>query len=443
MFRSKSWSIPHPIAGRVARASHEARDGIRSLGPGIIVGVADDDPSGISTYTVAGAKFGYQLLWTSLITLPMNIAVQGICARIGLVTGRGLASVIGEEYGRRPLGVIVGLLFLANTINIGADILAIAAAIDLVLGIPAGALILPIGFSIALVEIVVPYPQFAKYLKVLTLAIFAYVVGAFIAGPDVKLAAVSTIFPKAPIRLDSIEMLVAILGTTISPYLFFWQTSEEVEEEGAHRIVAASTPPARMRSMLRAARIDVATGMVLANIGFYFIVLTSAATLHASGMTNVQTAAQAAEALRPLAGNTASLLFAIGIIGTGLLAIPTLAGSVAYAASELFDWKEGLSNTFRQAPQFYCVIAFATMIGGLMSFTGLSEIRALFLAAIVNGVISPILLVFIMLTAGNRRVLGRYLPSRLARIGGWATTIAMTAAAILLVVSLGVGATTL
>lgn len=412
------------------------RAGVHGLGPGLITGVADDDPSGISTYTITGATQGYQLLWLSIVTLPMNIAVQSICARIGIVRGEGLARTIGKRYGRGWLWPVVGLLFVANVVNIGADILAIAAVVDMLTPIPARWLVVPIGVAIALVEVIVPYPRFARYLKLLTLVIFAYVIGAFVADPDWSAALRATVLPRADWSGATIQTIVAILGTTISPYLFFWQASEEVEEEQQIGVSPNDTGADEITPLIRAARADVGIGMVLANVGFYFVVLTSAATLHASGRTDVQTATQAAEALRPLAGNAASLLFAAGIIGTGLLAIPTLAGSVAYAVAELFDWPEGLNNTFRRAPQFYAVIALATLLGIALTFTNLGEIRALYLAAIVNGLIAPILLVVIMLLGGDRTVLGSFTASRAARAVGWATTVAMLAASLVLLAGL-------
>lgn len=416
-------------------AAREARKGLRGLGPGLITGVADDDPSGISTYTIVGASHGYRLLWTSPLTLPLNIAVQAICARIGLVTGKGLAAVTAQRHGRRLLYPMVALLLIANTINIGADIGAIAAAVDLLLGIPAAFLVLPIGVAIAAVEVVVPYPAFARYLKLLTLVVFAYVAGAFFADPDWGAAAAATVVPRAGWNSEVLAAIVAILGTTISPYLFFWQASEEVEEEEEHGIRPAETQDAPLRALLRAANFDVATGMVMANIGFYFVVLTAAASLHASGQTNVQTAAEAAEALRPLAGQGASLLFAMGIIGTGLLAIPVLAGSSAYAAAEVFGWREGLSSTFRQAPQFYGVIAVATLVGAGMSFAGVSEIRALYFAAIVNGLTAPVMLVIIMALASDRSVLGDYRPAGAILALGWVTTVIMAVAGAALVLT--------
>lgn len=422
---------------RLVRASRRMRAGVNELGPGLVTGVADDDPSGISTYTVTGATQGYQLLWLSIATLPMNIAVQSICARIGIVRGRGLARTIRERYGRGWLWPVVGLLFIANVVNIGADILAIAAVVDMLTAIPVRWLVIPIGVGIALVEVIVPYPRFARYLKLLTLVIFAYVIGAFFANPDWGLALRSTVIPSVDWSGPTIQLIVAILGTTISPYLFFWQASQEVEEEEQALSGRPDTDAAaEVTALVRASRLDIGLGMVLSNVGFFFIVLTSAATLHASGRTDVQTAAQAAEALRPLAGGAASLLFAAGIIGTGLLAIPTLAGSVAYAAAELFDWPEGLSNTFRRAPQFYGVIAVATLLGIGLTFTSLGEIRALYLSAIVNGLIAPFLLVIIMLLASDRRILGSFTAGRAVRLIGWATTVAMMVASLVMLAGL-------
>jgi NRAMP (natural resistance-associated macrophage protein)-like metal ion transporter len=409
-----------------------ARSLATTLGPGVITGAADDDPSGISTYTVAGAAHGYQLLWTSLVTLPMNIAVQTLCARIGLVTGRGLASVIAQHYGRRWLYPVVTLLFVANVVNIGADIGAIAAAVELVADIPDAWLLAPLGAGIALVEVVVPYAQFARVLRLLTLAVLAYVLGAFVAGPDWGAALRGTLLPRLSLDREMLATVVAILGTTISPYLFFWQTSEEVEEEESRGIEPERVSRRVMRTILRGADVDVSAGMVLANVGFYFVVLTAAATLHAAGQRDVETAAEAAAALEPLAGDAASLLFALGIIGTGLLAVPVLAGSMAYAAAELFSWPEGLGRSFRQAPQFYGVIALATLLGIALDFSGVPAIRALYLAAILNGLIAPILLVFVMTVAGDRRVMGGFLPGVRLRLLGWLTTLVMAGAALAL-----------
>jgi len=382
---------------------------------------------------VAGAAHGYHLLWTSILTLPLNMAVQAVCARIGIVTGHGLARVIADHYGRRFLYPVVLLLFIANVVNIGADLGAIAAAIRLLVPLPRVLLVIALGLAIALVEIVVPYARFATILKSLTLVLFAYVAAAILAGPDWPAAFRGTFLPD--LRIDRAELLaiVAILGTTISPYLFFWQTAQEVEEEELLGINARRASVRSLRDLMRGADVDVAAGMVIANLGFYFVVLAAAATLHRAGITEVETAAQAAEVLRPLAGPGASVLFAIGIIGTGLLAIPVLAGSVAYAAAELFGWREGLGRTFRQAPQFYAVIALATGLGAGMAFSGLPEIRALFWAAVLNGVIAPVLLIFVMVSAQDRRVMRGHGPGPMLLALGWATVVVMSVASLALV----------
>ena len=423
----------------LVRASRRLRASWHGLGPGLVTGVADDDPSGIGTYTVTGAVYGYRLLWLSIVTLPMTIAVQSICARLGIVTGRGLARTVARHYGRGWLGVIVALLFVANLVNIAADLGAIAAVIAMFVPVPAWLLVAPIGLAIAGTEIVVPYPQFARVLKALTLVIFAYVIGAFVASPDWGAVLRGTVQPEVSWDRDTLMTVVAVLGTTISPYLFFWQAAQEVEEEQAQGIRATRLSTREVRTLTRAADLDVATGMVLANLGFYFVVLTSAATLHAHGMTDVQTPADAAKALQPLAGDLATVLFAVGVIGTGLLAVPVLAGSVAYAAAELFDWPEGLNRTFQRAPQFYGVILLATLGGVATVFSPLSPIDALVLAAAVNGVIAPVLLVFLMVVAHDRRIMHRHRVSGPMLAVGWATTVAMGLAAIALFASLILG----
>ena len=333
------------------------------------------------------------------------------------------------------------LLLVANVTNIAADLGAIAAAIALLVPVRAVYLVIPIGLAIALVEVVVPYPQFARILKLLTLVILAYVVAAFVARPDWGAALHGSLTPTFSFDRGWIATVVALLGTTISPYLFFWQTSEEVEEEVERGIVPARMSREAMLRLLRGANADVGFGMLVANVGFYFVVLTAAATLHASGLTHVQTAAQAAEALQPLAGSGAALLFALGLIGTGLLAVPVLAGSVAYASAELFGWPEGLGKTFRQAPQFYGVIALATAGGVAIVFSPLTEIQALFVAAVVNGVIAPVLLVFLLLAAGDRSVLGEFRSTRTMLVLGWLTAGAMALAALGLFATLGLSET--
>ena len=405
-----------------------AREAWSLPGPGVVTGASDDDPSGIATYSVTGARTGYSLLWTAVFTLPLNAAVQNMCARIGLLTGSGLATVLRRHYSRRMLMGLVLLLFVANTVNIGADIAAVAAGIDLLTGVSEHLVIVPTGIAIATTEIFIPYRVFANYLKVLTFVLFAYIADVFFAGPDWGKALRATVLPAVHLDASFITTLVAILGTTISPYLFFWQTSEEVEEMHKRHIAAGSEPE------LRRAQIDVDMGMLLANVVFYFIVLTTAATLYPAGL-HITTAREAAEALRPLAGDKAAILFAIGFVGTGLLSIPVLAGSAAYAVAEVFDWREGLEERPLRAPQFYVVIALATVIGLVIALSGVGAIRALFIAAIVNGVISPVLIVAIVVVSNDRRIMGRHRNGILANVLGATTVVVMALAAVVMAVS--------
>jgi len=398
-------------------------------GPGVVTGASDDDPSGIVTYSLTGAQTGYSLLWTSVFTLPLNATVQNMCARIGLLSGSGLATVLRRHYSRRMLMALVVLLFVANTVNIGADIAAVAAGIDLLTGVSERLTIVPVGIAIATTEIFIPYHVFANYLKVLTFVLFAYIVDAFLAGPDWGKALKSTFIPDMRLDASFIPTLVAILGTTISPYLFFWQTSEEVEEMHKRHIAAGSEPE------LRRAQIDVDIGMLLANVVFYFIVLTTAATLFPAGLRQIDTPREAAEALRPLAGDKATILFAIGFVGTGLLSIPVLAGSAAYAVAEVFDWREGLEERPSRAPQFYVVIALATVIGLGIALSGVGAIRALFIAAVVNGVISPVLIAAIVVVSNDRRVIGRHRNGIVANVLGVTTVVVMALAAVVMAVT--------
>lgn len=398
-------------------------------GPGVVTGASDDDPSGIATYSLTGAETGYKLLWTSLLTLPLNAAVQNMCARIGLVTGGGLASVLRRHYSRRLLLVLAALLLIANTTNIGADIAAVAAGINLLTGIPDHVIVVPVTIAIAATEIRLPYRVYASYLKVLTLALFAYIVDAFLASPDWGKALRGTLMPNIGLNSAFITTVVAVLGTTISPYLFFWQTSEEVEEMHRRHIADAD------ERELRREKLDVNVGMLLANVVFYFIVLTTAATLFPAGIHKINTARDAAEALRPLAGGKATILFAIGFVGTGLLSIPVLAGSAAYAVAEVFDWREGLEKRPSEAPQFYVVIAIATAIGLGIALSGVGAIRALFIAAVVNGVISPILIAAIVVVSNDERILGRHRNGPLSNLLGIATVALMGLAAIAMAVT--------
>ena len=399
-------------------------------GPGVITGAADDDPSGIATYSLTGAQTGYRLLWTSIITLPLNAAVQSMCARIGLATGSGLATALRKRYPRKFLLALVALLFVANTVNIGADFAAVASGIELLTGVPERALVVPVGIAIAATEIVVPYRIYANYLKLLTLALFAYVADAFFAHPDWGQALRSTFLIRVRLNAEFITTIVAVLGTTISPYLFFWQASEEVEElHRKHELVGTEKEQRR-------AQFDVDAGMFLANLVFYFIVLTTAATLFPAGIHHIATARQAAEALRPLAGSKATVIFAIGFIGTGLLSIPVLAGSSAYAIAEVFDWREGLEERPSQAPQFYIAIALATLVGLVIALSKVGAIRALFIAAVVNGVVSPVLIAAITVVASDGELLGHHRNGWLATLLGWLTAGLMALAALVMVLAL-------
>jgi NRAMP (natural resistance-associated macrophage protein)-like metal ion transporter len=413
--------MPPPRRYRIRRLARE----LWSIpGPGVVTGASDDDPSGIATYSLTGAQTGYSLLWTSVLTLPLNAAIQNMCARIGLVTGAGLATALRRHYSRRLLLFLVALLFVANTVNIGADIAAVASGLELLTGVREQALLVPVGLAIGVTEIFVPYRIYAAYLKVLTLVLFAYVVDAFYAGPDWAQALRSTFVPRIHLNAAFITTIVAIFGTTISPYLFFWQTSEEVEELHRHHEVTGTAPE------LRRAQFDTDAGMLLANVVFYFIVLTTAATLFPAGIHHITTAREAAEALRPLAGDRATVLFAVGFIGTGLLAIPVLAGSAAYAIAEMFDWREGLEESTRDAPQFYTAIALATLVGLAISLSGVGAIRALFIAAVVNGVTAPILIAAITVVSSDERILGKHKNGRLSVVLGFTASGVMALAAI-------------
>jgi NRAMP (natural resistance-associated macrophage protein)-like metal ion transporter len=393
-------------------------------GPGVVTGASDDDPSGIATYSITGAQTGYSLLWTGLFSLPLNAAIQNMCARIGLVTGKGLAGVLRERYPRPFLMALVSLLFVANTINIGADIAAVASGIELLTGIPERGAVVPVGVAIAVTEIVLPYRVYATYLKALTLVLFAYIIAAFYAHPDWTKALRYTFVPRIHLNATFITTLVAIFGTTISPYLFFWQTSEEVEELHRHHEATGTEPE------LRRAQFDTDIGMLLAHVVFYFIVLTTAATLFPAGIHHIDTAREAAEALRPLAGDQATVLFAVGFIGTGLLAIPVLAGSSAYAIAEVFDWREGLEQKPSQAPQFYAAIALGTLVGLAIALSGVGAIRVLFITAVVNGVTAPLLIAAITAVSSDKELLGQHRNGWLAMTLGWFTAGVMALAAL-------------
>jgi len=399
-----------------------------NLGPGLITGAADDDPSGISTYSVAGAAFGYLPLWTAVLSFPLMTAVQLMCARLGLVTGLGLAGVIRRRYAPWVLWSACTLLVVANVINIAADLGGMAEATAMVIGTPV-ALMVPV-YGVAIVSLLMwsSYRSIARVFKWLTLVLLAYVLTAFVAGVDWRTALQATIVPHMEWSRAFFSVLVAILGTTISPYLFFWQAAQEVEEERAKGRNLARR--GATRAELDTCRTDVATGMFASNAIMYFIIMTTAATLHAHGRTNIATAQQAAEALRPLAGAGAYWLFTLGLIGTGVLAVPVLAGSCAYAIAEASAWRGSLDRPPGRAKKFYFVLAVAMALGIALNYAGLNAIRLLFTTAVINGVLAPPLILIVLLLTGDRTVMGGAVNSRTLAFVGWLAFAVMVVAAL-------------
>jgi len=407
------------------------------LGPGLITGASDDDPSGIGTYAVAGASLGFATLWTALFTLPLMIAVLLTCARIGMVSGMGLAAVLRRHYARNLLYLTVIGLVIANTINAGADIGAIAAAINLLIPIPIALLVLPVALAILALQIWGSYRLIARTFKWLTLALFAYVGSAVFARPDWSDVIKATFIPKLSFDANFLAMVVAIFGTTISPYLFFWQADQEVEEEISFGRVTRAQRRGASDAEIKYARWDVHIGMLLSNLVMYFIILATAATLFKTGHTNIQSATDAAQALKPFAHGAASLLLAVGLIGSGFLAVPVLTGCSAYALTESFGGRYGFNQKLRRAKFFYAIIIVSTLVGVLINFVGINPIRALLLAAIINGFLAPPLLVAIMLVANNRHIMGDRVNGRWSNILGWTTTVVMFVAALALVLTWG------
>jgi NRAMP (natural resistance-associated macrophage protein)-like metal ion transporter len=374
----------------------------RRLGPGLVTGASDDDPSGIGTYSQAGAAFGFGLLWTAWITLPLAAAVQETSARLGLVTGHGLATLIKLRFPRWVLFGAVTLVAMANGFNIGADLGSMAASVRLLVPLPQALLLVAMAGLMVGLEILLPYEQYAKVLRWLTLSLAAYIAVLFVIDVNWWSVLRQTLIPRVSWSRPQIAMLIAILGTTISPYLFFWQASEEVEESQLEKKHAVD------REHLSLMRADVLAGMASAVLVMFAIMVASAATLGSKGVPTVQTAQQAAEALRPIAGRLASLLFTLGIVGTGLLAVPVLAGSTAFALSEAFGWREGLGRKFSGARKFYLVIAVAMLVGLAMNFGGVDPIRALYFAAILNGVAAPPLILLMLILSNNEPTCGRW-----------------------------------
>ena len=411
---------------------------LQVLGPGLITGASDDDPSGIATYSQAGAQFGYNMAWVMLFSWPLMCAIQEISARIGRVTGRGIAGNLKQHYPRGILMSMVALLLVANTINLGADLGAMAAALKLVIGGPELLYVGAFGVVSILLEVFVRYSRYVSVLKWLTLALFAYVGVAFVVHIPWASVAYRLVAPHIDWTPTYLTTLVAILGTTISPYLFFWQAEEEVEEvkerDGAKPLVRA---PRQAPTELKRIRLDTYLGMGLSNIVALFIILTTAATLHAHGVTDIQTSAQAAQALRPIAGQATFVVFALGIVGTGLLAVPVLAGSAAYAVGEAFGWHVGLTRKLGRAKAFYAMIAGATVVGAALNFTPIDPIKALFWSAVINGVVAVPVMTMMMLLASRTAVMGRFTLTGPLKVVGWVATLVMAAAAVGMFATMG------
>lgn len=401
------------------------------LGPGLVTGASDDDPSGIATYSQAGAQFGYDLGWVMLFSWPLMCAIQEISGRIGRITGRGIAGNLRRHYPHALLYGVVFLLVVANTINLGADLGAMAAALRLLIPDPQWLFVVLFGTVSLGLEVFVRYSRYVSILKWLTLSLFSYFAVALMVELPWPTVAYHLVVPNVSLNSGYLTVVVAILGTTISPYLFFWQAEEEVEEikeqDGARPLVRA---PEQAPRELGRIRIDTMVGMALSNIVALFIILTTAATLHIHGVTDIQTSAQAAEALRPIAGQFAFFIFALGIIGTGLLAVPVLAGSAAYAIGETFGWHVGLARKLDRAKAFYGTIAAATIIGMAVNFTPIDPVKALFWSAVINGVVAIPVMVAMMLMSANRAVMGEFRVPIILKAIGWIATVVMLIAAI-------------
>ena len=400
---------------------------VQHLGPGLITGAADDDPSGIATYSQAGAQFGYNMLWTVVFTYPLMVGIQMVSARLGFVTGKGLAANIRDHFPIAVLYIIVGLLLLANTINIAADIAAMAEALHLIAGGPAHIYSITFGLLCLVLQVFLPYELYVRYLKWLTLALLSYVAVVMTINVPWGLVLERAVWPQLTWDNDTITMVVAVFGTTISPYLFFWQAAQEMEDL---RATKGTLPHHKdeARRHLRRIRWDTLIGMGFSNLVAFFIILSTAATLHASGVTNIQTSAQAAEALRPLAGDFTFFLFSLGIIGTGLLAIPVLAGSAAYAVSEAFDWRTGLDLKPYEGRRFYSIVLIATIGGVILCFLPIDPMKELFYSAVINGVIAVPIMAVMMLLGTRQVVMGDYAIGKRLRWLGWLATAVMAVA---------------
>jgi NRAMP (natural resistance-associated macrophage protein)-like metal ion transporter len=403
---------------------------LQSLGPGIITGAADDDPSGIATYSIVGARLGTKLLWTALLTWPLMAAVQMMCARIGKVTGRGLAGNFSKLFPKWLLLAFVIALLTANTINIAADLAGMADAAAMLSRVNSHWFVVAFALLISWATIRLQYHQIANVLKWLVLVLFAYPITSFVVGANWTLVMRDTLVPSIPHSRDEWAMLVAILGTTISPYLFFWQASEEVEEEKSAGQSTLARRRGATKEELELRNIDVGVGAFFSNMVMFFIILTTAITLNRHGIRNISTSRQAAEALRPFAGNFATTLFTLGIVGVGFLAIPTLAGSTAYAFAETLGWRQGLNRKLRQARWFYALILASTAAGVALDFIGINPVKALYWTAVINGLLAPFLLLAILIVAANKKLMQNQPSSRLGWIVVAITTLAMFVAGV-------------
>lgn len=417
---------------------NKIRKFLKSLGPGFITGASDDDPSGIGTYSQTGARFGYTQLWTVVVSFPLMVTIQEMCGRIGLVTGRGLSGVIKEHYSKKVLYFSVLLLVIANTVNIGADLGAMASSFQLVVKVPFFLLLLAITTVTVLLEIFVPYKNYAKFLKYLTLSLFAYVATVFIVKQDWSEILRATLIPNISLTREYLLNIVAIFGTTISPYLFFWQADEEVEEEINQNKLKeiGEKKPHVTKKDVKIMQMDTFIGMLFSNLVALFIIITTASTLSKNGITNIETAHEAAAALQPVAGDYAFLLFTIGIIGTGLLAVPILAGSASYAVSEAFNLKAGLEKKFYEAKTFYWIIVAATIVGIIVNFLPISPFKLLYYTAVLNGLCAPPLMILIMLISNNKKIMGSRTNNRWSNTIGWIATGIMGLCTVGLIVNL-------
>ncbi len=413
----------------------------KKLGPGLITGAADDDPSGIATYSQVGAAFGYSMLWTTFLTFPLMVGIQIVSARIGRVTGNGLAANIRQRYPSWLLYSLICLLLIANTINIAANISAMGAALKLLVGGPAHLYAVVFALTSLVLQIFIPFSRYAPILKLLTLSLFAYVGTVFVVKIPWGEVLYNTIMPSISLKADYAVAVVAVFGTTISPYLFFWQASQEVEEQrAADGEEPLKQAPEQAEAHLNRIKIDTYVGMGFSNLIAFFIMLTAAVTFNLHGIKDIETTAQAAEALRPIAGEFAFLLFSAGIIGTGLLSVPVLAGSAAYAVAESFNWRIGLGLQLLEARGFYLILTIATLLGVALTFTSIDPIAALFWSAVINGVIAVPIMAVMMLMAARSDVMGSFVVTARLRILGWLATIVMALAVIVMGATWNAGA---